>query len=83
MRFYISREDLLRVDRGCDLGDSVGVRVYMYPHRDTRPNLIECSSLEAVRPEAEVDAMLARIEHLERLVKHLLGKIDRPEKAST
>lgn len=46
MKFYISKSDLEKVDRGCDLGDSVGVRVYMYPHVDRLPELVEFSYVE-------------------------------------
>jgi hypothetical protein len=42
VKFYIKKADLQRVWDGCDLGDSVGVRVYMYPHKDHVPELSVC-----------------------------------------
>ena len=39
IKIYIRNEDVARINRGCDLGDSVGVRAYMYPHRDDAPNV--------------------------------------------
>lgn len=41
---YISREDIERVSKGCDLGDSVGVRVYLYPHKDHLHDIIQYDS---------------------------------------
>jgi hypothetical protein len=40
-KFYIYKEDYQRILDGCDLGDSVGIRAYKYPHNDQVPHLIK------------------------------------------
>lgn len=41
-RFWMTREDYERAYDHCDLGDSCGIRVYFWPHKDMIPDLIEC-----------------------------------------
>jgi len=36
---YIPKEDVERIEKGCDLGDWVNVSAYVYPHRDSIPDL--------------------------------------------
>ncbi len=42
---YISQGDIKRIYNGCDLGDSVKVNVYQYPHKDQLAYL-DCFVLE-------------------------------------
>jgi hypothetical protein len=55
-KFYISIADLDRVEKGCDLGDSAEVRVYMYPHRDMLNELVELrlAPAECIKKEQEL-----------------------------
>lgn len=40
MDFWISKLDYDRAYDHCDLGDSCGVRIYFWPHKDMIPDLI-------------------------------------------
>lgn len=44
--FYVPYDDLVRAYRSCDLGDSVGVRMYVYPHKDMMPDLVRLEKSE-------------------------------------
>lgn len=74
--FWMTKEDYEKAYNHCDLGDSCGVRIYFWPHKDMMPYLVKCQSIfetgiETVRepmniPEdPELDKILEDEEPLE------------------
>lgn len=73
MKFYIRKDDLVRVYKGCDLGDSVSVPVYMYPHRSMTMELLTCETMvnfDPSEPDKECEHRKADviIEEIDNLV---------------
>lgn len=60
---YISKSDVALAELRCDLGDSVAVRVYMYPHRD------HLSDLDKFVHYDELTTLREKVAALEALVK--------------
>jgi hypothetical protein len=61
MKIYIRNEDVDRIDKSCDLGNSVGVRAYVYPHKDDLPDMKEFRHVDylTVSLQARVKALQA------------------------
>lgn len=66
---FISQDDIRRIYRGCDLGDSVKVNVYQYPHKDQIPYL-DCFVLQSTYDSQSqlIKEKDQRIEELEKLL---------------
>jgi len=57
MKFYIRKSDLEAANERCDLGDSVGARIYLYPHVDMLPDLWQCSAFVPVELTDDLSGM--------------------------
>jgi hypothetical protein len=79
--FWTHAEDWDAIDRGCDLGDSVGIRAYRFPHVDqTHMGMIKWVEFTAYqRIQAKVNEMREGKKQIRRNLAEAKALIDKFE----